>query len=123
VSNKTAPCVIGRQTVDFPQHYPKAGWVEHDLDEVWRSVEQAIAGALERASAAASAFDSKRCLAIGITNQRETLCVFDRKTGKPLRKAIVWQCRRSTEICERLTKEGFSALFENKTGLVLDPYF
>src|SRR5690606_5684413 len=67
--------------------------------------------------------DPKACLAIGITNQREPLCAFARHTGKPLRTAIVWQCRRSTEICERLTSDGYTDLFGGKTGLVLDPYF
>jgi glycerol kinase len=121
VSNPTAPSVCGRGTVDFVQHFPDDGWVEHDLDEIWQSVRQACRLAMEEGSK--SGF-KPRCLeTIGITNQRETLCAFDRKSGNPLMRAIVWQCKRSTEICEQLRLDGCEQEVRSKTGLVLDPYF
>lgn len=124
VSNPKDSTVIGRKTVDFPQHFPKTGWVEHDLEEIWTSVAQAATGAITQAKATKPEFDPKRLIALGITNQRETLCVFDRKTGKPLTRAIVWQCKRSAGICERLRAEpGLAAKIGDKTGLVVDPYF
>jgi glycerol kinase len=96
--------VIGRHTQDFPQHYPETGWVEHDLEEIWFSVSQAVRQALAQAK-----IDPKQIAAIGVTNQRETLCVFDRKTGKPVHRAIVWQDKRSAGICARLKGEGHEA--------------
>jgi glycerol kinase len=113
--------ITGRKTTDFEQHYPKTGWVEHDLEDIWSSVESSAIGAMKQA--ADSGFSKDKIIAIGITNQRETLCVFDRKTSKPVRKAIVWQCKRSADICTRLKKDGVEELFKKKTGLVLDPYF
>lgn len=115
--------ILGKATVEFPQHYPKPGWVEHDLEEIWQSVQSAIRGAVEKARANRSNFHPQQISAIGITNQRETLCIFERGTGKPLRSAIVWQCRRSTEICQQLRHENHGELVKAKTGLVLDPYF
>ncbi len=123
VSKPQGSEVVGRHTVDFPQHFPKTGWVEHDLEEVWRSVSSAAEGALAQAKTRRPTFDAKQVIALGITNQRETLCVFERKTGKPLARAIVWQCKRSASICERLRAEGLSPKVADKTGLVLDPYF
>ncbi|MEM8606744.1 MAG: glycerol kinase GlpK [Myxococcota bacterium] len=103
---------------EFAQHFPKPGWVEHDLDEVWKSVCDAIAAALEKAGAAAS-----DCLAIGITNQRETTVLWDRDTGEAVHRAIVWQDRRTADRCQELKDAGQEALFRERTGLVLDPYF
>jgi glycerol kinase len=123
VSRPESPVVCGRDTVDFAQHYPKPGWVEHDLNEIWSSVRQSCTNAMERAKQSTRDFDKSRIAAIGITNQRETLCIFDRKTSLPLTKAIVWQCRRSTEICTRLKASGFEKIVKARTGLVLDPYF
>ncbi len=123
VSRAGDSTVIGRKTVDFPQHFPQTGWVEHDLEEIWASVAQAAAGALTQAKATKAQFDPKCVIALGITNQRETLCVFDRKTAKPLTRAIVWQCKRSAGICERLRAKGLAAKIGDKTGLVVDPYF
>ncbi len=115
--------VVGRATVDFPQHFPKTGWVEHDLEEIWRSVESAVTQATQAAVVTAPGFAAAKIAAIGVTNQRETLCVFERATGKPLHRAIVWQDKRSADICARLKREGAEARVRAKTGLVLDPYF
>jgi len=126
VLNLSAPPesqVCGRATVEFPQYFPNAGWVEHDLNEVWASVQKAASSALEKAKNSHAEFHPKKIAAIGITNQRETLCVYDRKTLKPLRKAIVWQCRRSTDICQRMQQENLDKVIREKTGLLADPYF
>lgn len=103
---------------EFKQYYPKPGWVEHDADEIWRSVVYVIAAAIKKAEIFPSAIST-----IGITNQRETTVLWDRKTSKPVAKAIVWQCRRTSDICHRLKAQKREAIFRNKTGLVLDPYF
>lgn len=115
--------VIGRSTQEFPQHFPKTGWVEHDLEEIWFSVSQAARQAMQRAKLHSPHFDGKKLAAIGVTNQRETLCVFDRKTARPMARAIVWQDKRSAAICTRLKAAGAEAEVRAKTGLVLDPYF
>jgi glycerol kinase len=110
--------VHGRVTVDFPQHFPKPGWVEHDPEEIWFSVQQGIRRVLESSRIAAA-----RVTAIGITNQRETTLLWERKGGRPVRNAIVWQCRRSAAICRELQERGLEPLVRERTGLVLDPYF
>ncbi len=109
---------LGKKTVEFPQHFPKPGWVEHDADEIWKSVGEAVSGAL-----AAAGVDGKDIGAIGITNQRETTLVWERATGKPIHRAIVWQCRRTAPECDRLKSEGAEPLVRDKTGLVIDAYF
>ncbi|MBI4124376.1 MAG: glycerol kinase GlpK [Deltaproteobacteria bacterium] len=103
---------------EFPQHYPKPGWVEHDPEEIWTSTLQAVKDCL-----AGAKIEAKRIAAIGITNQRETTLLWDRKTGKPAAKAIVWQDRRTAERCRQLKKEGLEKAIQKKTGLVCDPYF
>ena len=109
---------IGRAYREFSQHFPKPGWVEHDADEIWE-VTQAVAG-----EALADAHVRPGELkAVGITNQRETVCVWDPSTGVPLHRAIVWQDRRTAERCEELRAAGHEALVRERTGLVLDPYF
>ncbi len=113
--------VVGKATVDFPQIYPQAGWVEHDLEQIWFSVERSVIQAFEESTPKGFSFDGLQ--SIGITNQRETLCVFEKGSGKPIRNAIVWQCRRSTNICKELKAKGLEKKFKEKTGLVLDPYF
>ena len=123
VSEKEAPKVIGRSTVDFQQYFPKSGWVEHSLDEIWASVAKATKRAIDLAQAKCSSFSVDKIRTLGITNQRETLCVYDRESLAPLYNAIVWQCRRSTDICKRMKADGLEGLFIEKTGLVLDPYF
>ncbi|NKX45452.1 glycerol kinase GlpK [Roseicyclus persicicus] len=103
---------------EFTQHYPASGWVEHDADEIWDSVVATCRAALEKGGVAAS-----DVAAIGITNQRETVVLWDRETGKPVHRAIVWQDRRTAEMCARLKAAGHEAMVQEKTGLLLDPYF
>lgn len=110
--------VLGRATVDFPQHFPRPGWVEHDPDELWASVCQAIAKAT-----ATAGIDLARVAAIGITNQRETSLVWHKNTGRPIHRAIVWQDRRTAARCDELRAAGLEDDFRRRTGLVLDPYF
>jgi glycerol kinase len=109
---------LGRHTAEFPQHFPKPAWVEHDAREIWASIEQAVTGALRAAKVEGGAI-----AAIGITNQRETTLVWDRKTGEPIHKAIVWQDRRTADRCEAMKKEGKAPRIREKTGLVIDAYF
>lgn len=106
-------------TVDFEQHFPKPGWVEHDLNQIWSSVVQAIVKALASLKGA----DASSIVAIGITNQRETICFWDRATGEPLSRAIVWQDRRTADVCQQLIDKGTERFFQDRTGLVVDPYF
>lgn len=103
---------------EFPQHFPRSGWVEHDPEEIWQSVRGSVEKALIEAGVSA-----KDLAAIGITNQRETSIFWYRGTDRPYGNAIVWQCRRSADICERLKIEGHEQLFKSRTGLVIDPYF
>jgi glycerol kinase len=102
---------------EFTQHYPQPGWVEHDADEIWRVQVRVLR------SVAGQVGGAEQIAAIGITNQRETAVVWDRETGRPLNPAIVWQCRRSTGICERLRSDGAEPTVRERTGLLLDPYF
>jgi glycerol kinase len=103
---------------EFTQHYPQPGWVEHDANEIWSSQLGVAVEALSRAGATA-----KDVAAVGITNQRETTVVWDRGTGEPVHKAIVWQDRRTAQECEKLRADGHETVIRNKTGLVLDAYF
>jgi glycerol kinase len=103
---------------ELPQIFPRSGWVEHDPEEIWRATQAVIAGALAKAGAKASDIAG-----LGITNQRETTIVWDRRTGKPIHNAIVWQDRRTSDTCEKLFAAGHGATFTAKTGLLLDPYF
>ncbi|QLC21837.1 glycerol kinase GlpK [Parasphingopyxis sp. CP4] len=97
---------------EFTQHYPEDGWVEHDPEDIWRDTVSAVKAVL-----------SDETTAIGITNQRETIVLWDRATGKPLHKAIVWQDRRTADTCRKLKADGHEELVRRKTGLLLDPYF
>ena len=99
---------------DFRQHYPRPGWVEHDAEEIWRLTRRLVREVIG---------DPASTAAIGITNQRETVVVWDRETGRPVGPAIVWQCRRTAPECERLKRQGAERLVRRRTGLVLDPYF
>ena len=102
---------------EFPQYFPKPGWVEHDPEEIWQSVHSTIQKVLKKVSPASIA-------AIGITNQRETTVVWNKKTGKPVHKAIVWQCRRTAPRCDELKKKKrISDLIRKRTGLPIDAYF
>jgi glycerol kinase len=103
---------------EFRQIYPQPGWVEHDATEIWQSQLQVAREVLQ-----SSGLDASRIAALGVTNQRETLVLWDKATGQPVHNAIVWQCRRSAEICHNLKAQGLEPLFREKTGLVLDAYF
>jgi glycerol kinase len=110
--------LAGRGYREFEQHFPKPGWVEHDAAEIWQ-VTQAVAGeALDDAGVAQG-----ELAAVGITNQRETVCVWDPSTGTPLHRALVWQDRRTAARCDELREQGHEDLVRERTGLVLDPYF
>jgi glycerol kinase len=110
--------VVGVGQQEFRQIFPQDGWVEHDPEEIWESVVATIKTALGEAKVSAGDI-----AAIGITNQRETVVVWDRKTGKPIYNAIVWQDRRTASTCAELRAAGHEALFTERTGLLLDPYF
>ncbi|MEM8691625.1 MAG: glycerol kinase GlpK [Pseudomonadota bacterium] len=103
---------------EFPQHFPKSGWVEHDPSDLWATTAGTCRAAIERA-----AIDPKDIAAIGITNQRETTVVWDRETGQAIHNAIVWQDRRTSDLCQRLKDAGHEAKVTRITGLLLDPYF
>ncbi|MFN3641532.1 MAG: glycerol kinase GlpK [Gemmobacter sp.] len=107
---------VGTAQEAFPQHFPAPGWVEHDPADLWASTAATARAAIERAGGAAPAV-------IGITNQRETTLVWDRATGRPVARAIVWQDRRTAETCARLKAEGAEPMVQSRTGLLLDPYF
>lgn len=109
--------VVASSYQEFKQYFPKPGWVEHDADEIWQSVLHVVEGALQK-------IDKREVAAIGITNQRETTVVWDKKTGKPLHRAIVWQCRRTANVCEKLNRnKKLVDTVRHKTGLVIDAYF
>lgn len=110
--------ILGKAQQEFPQIYPKPGWVEHDPHDIYGSQVGVIVEALIRANVSATDI-----AAIGITNQRETTFVWDKNTGKPVYNAIVWQCRRTADYCEKLKEDGLADMIYEKTGLVLDAYF
>lgn len=110
--------IIASANQEFEQHYPQPGWVEHDVEQIWSSVRNAVEVALRL-----GAIDPSRIAAIGITNQRETTAIWDKKSGEAIFNAIVWQCRRTADVTHRLRAEGHGESVQKKTGLVLDPYF
>ena len=101
---------------ELPQHYPERGWVEHDPEDIWRDTVAVTRDVLDQ-------MEAERVAAIGITNQRETIVVWDRATGEPIHRAIVWQDRRTADECTRLKSDGAEELVREKSGLLLDPYF
>ena len=109
---------VAKAQREFQQFFPNDGWVEHDPEEIWQTTLQVCKDAIENANITGNAV-----CAIGITNQRETTIIWDRKTGKPIHNAIVWQDRRTTDFCRKLTESGSEPLIQSKTGLVIDPYF
>ncbi|MYB66812.1 glycerol kinase GlpK [Candidatus Poribacteria bacterium] len=110
--------IVSQGYKEFTQYYPQPGWVEHNPDEIWEATQDAIKESLDKTDTDIS------IAGIGITNQRETTVIWDRKTGKPIYPAIVWQCRRTAEICNELrTEESVAEDIRAKTGLVIDPYF
>jgi glycerol kinase len=113
-----AGTIIGLKQIPFTQIFPKPGWVEHDPEEIWTTQLQAARGAIDAAQ-----IEPDQIAAVGITNQRETTILWDKTTGRPVHNAVVWQCRRSAEICDELRALGLGDVFREKTGLVLDPYF
>ena len=110
--------LVGRAYREFAQHFPQPGWVEHDAEEIWE-VSRGVAGE----ALAAAGIEARDLRAIGITNQRETVVCWDRRTGAPLHRAIVWQDRRTAARCEQLRQEGYEPLVRARTGLVIDSYF
>jgi len=108
---------LGSEQSELVQHYPRPGWVEHDAEEIWQSSLACARAMAEQAGGAA------RIAAIGLTNQRETICFWSRRTGEPLGPAIVWQDRRTADLCVGLKEKGHEPAVQAKTGLLLDPYF
>ncbi len=101
---------------EFTQYFPESGWVEHDAEDIWRSVQKVIKSVLKKCPRI-------KLASMGVTNQRETLVIWNKKTGQPSMRAIVWQCRRSADLCSRLKEKGLDKNLHQKTGLFLDPYF
>ena len=110
--------VRGKGYAELPQHYPKPGWVEHDPEQIWSTVLAAVNAAMEQASV-----DAVDLAAVGVTNQRETTVLWERETGLPVHNAIVWQCRRTADECDRIAASGAADTIRAKTGLVVDAYF
>lgn len=110
--------IVSSAACEFTQNFPKPGWVEHDPEEIWTSQIRAAKAALSK-----SGIEIANVKGIGITNQRETAVVWEKGTGRPLARAIVWQCRRTADICEQLRKEGHEEEIRRRTGLTIDPYF
>ncbi|MBA9084549.1 glycerol kinase [Fontibacillus solani] len=115
--NKQGEAVHSAQR-EFPQYFPKPGWVEHNPNEIWGSILGVIASCLSE-----SGVKPKQIAGIGITNQRETTIVWEKESGNPVHPAIVWQSRQTSEICEDLKSSGYDGVFRKKTGLLIDPYF
>lgn len=110
--------VCGRAGAEISQHYPRPGWVEHDPEEIWTVTQEVVKQALQEAKA-----EPQQVRAIGIANQRETTMLWNRHTGIPAAPAIVWQDRRTARLCDELKQEGLEPLWQQKTGLLIDPYF
>lgn len=115
-NEKGEMCSVAQK--EFTQYFPKPGWVEHDANEIWSSMLGVAVESMQKLGASA-----EDIAAIGITNQRETAIVWDRKTGEPVYNAIVWQCRRTSQYCDELKEKGLTDSFRKKTGLVIDAYF
>lgn len=121
----TTTCIINQSgrliasaSEEITQFYPQTGWVEHDPDLIWRSVVKTIGQVINKSS-----IKGNEIAAIGVTNQRETVVLWERNDSHPVHKAIVWQCRRTTDFCNGLRKKGYEKKIKDKTGLVIDPYF
>ena len=110
--------IVSLEQEEFEQHFPKPGWVEHDAKEIWQTQSSVLTRLVSN-----NKLNSKNVVSIGITNQRETTVVWDKRTGEPVSRAIVWQDRRTAEHCERLKKQGLTQKIRAKTGLLLDAYF
>jgi glycerol kinase len=110
--------VVAAAQEEFPQHFPASGWVEHDPDDLWTTTARTCRAAIEKAGLGPDGI-----IALGITNQRETTLVWDKKTGQPIYNAIVWQDRRTSDFCGELRAAGHSKMIAARTGLLVDPYF
>ncbi|MDD3853957.1 MAG: FGGY family carbohydrate kinase, partial [Syntrophomonadaceae bacterium] len=110
--------IISRAYREFTQYYPAPGWVEHDPREIWAVTLSTATQAILQAN-----ITSRDIHALGITNQRETCLLWDRRTGLPVSNAIVWQCRRTAPLCDQMKKAGLESIIRHKTGLVIDAYF
>ncbi len=110
--------VVHRCTQNHKQFYPQPDWVEHDPVEIWKKTQKAVKSVLSE-----SHTELSQIAALAITNQRETIAVWDRKTGNPVYNAIVWQCQRGAALCKQLKQDGYESMVRNKTGLIIDPYF
>ena len=110
--------VAGQAYSEFEQHYPRPGWVEHDPAEIWEISRQVALRALDAAGK-----DARDVAAVGITNQRETTVMWDRSSGRPIANAIVWQDRRTADVCDALRERGLEGHIRRTTGLLIDPYF
>lgn len=110
--------IVAQAQQEFEQFFPKSGWVEQDANEIWTSILACIAEVLRKAN-----INPDEVASIGIANQRETTVVWDKNTGRPIYKAIVWQSRQTDDICNELIEQGYEDLFKEKTGLLIDPYF
>ena len=115
--NKQGKIVADAQN-EFNQYFPQPGWVEHNANEIWTNVLATIAIALS-----SSGIQPSQVAGVGITNQRETTVIWDKKTGLPIHNAIVWQSRQTNEIAQSLIDAGYSEMIHQKTGLIIDPYF
>ena len=110
--------IISIAQKEFTQYFPQPGWVEHDADEIWSTQLGVAVEAMSKVGAS-----TEDIAAIGITNQRETAIVWDKKTGEPVCRAIVWQCRRTAAYCDQLKEQGYTDMIREKTGLIIDAYF
>ncbi|MDU6249082.1 MAG: FGGY family carbohydrate kinase, partial [Paeniclostridium sordellii] len=110
--------LVATSQKEFTQFYPKPGWVEHNPMEIWGSQSGVMREVLET-----NGIKPEQVCGIGITNQRETTIIWDKNTGKPIYNAIVWQCRRTSQICDELEAKGYKEKIKEKTGLILDAYF
>jgi glycerol kinase len=109
--------LVRRVNIDHQQYYPQAGWVEHDAEEIYRNTVEAIRRVVAQGEGEEAAYS------LSITNQRETVVVWNRLTGKPVCHAVVWQCQRGADICNALKEQGYTELIQQKSGLLIDPYF
>ena len=110
--------IVASANQEFTQHYPQPGWVEHDPSDILNTQIESMRACVRKAGV-----DPREIAGIGVTNQRETTLVWDRQTGAPLYNAIVWQCRRTADMVDRLTEEGYAPMIREKTGLIPDAYF
>jgi len=110
--------MINQAQTDITQYFPNNGWVEHDMEEIWRKTHRVCQQVLAK-----SKLTAKQITACGITNQRETTVLWDKATAKPLHRAIVWQDHRTNDYCKQLNRQGLTDMIREKTGLRIDPYF